>query len=108
MNKNQYTRKQEHYSTPPPQKKSTRKTYGLHKNLHLSRIPIGLTCVHENTHGIARRDSTPPVGLLLAGRDPMFKAPSSSSGVAVRKYGTKRGSFLTISRYAWGRDVMRM
>ena len=87
------------------QRKHARKFTPTHTNttntLPLPRPPNHPTWVHENTHGMARRDSTPPVGLLLAGLDPMLRAPSSSSGVAVLKYGTKRGSFLTMPRYAW-------
>mmetsp|Transcript_27911 Transcript_27911/g.41154 ORF Transcript_27911/g.41154 Transcript_27911/m.41154 type:complete len:94 (-) Transcript_27911:2371-2652(-) len=54
-------------------------------------------CVHANVQGIALRLSMPPLGLRFAGRLPILRLPSSSSGVAWRKYGTKRGS----SRTSW-------
>lgn len=71
-----------------------------HKKTEKLRGKKKLTWVQENTHGIALKVSTPPVGLLFAGRDPMLREGSSSSGVAIRKYGTNRGSRRTISRYA--------
>ncbi|CSA48029.1 Uncharacterised protein [Vibrio cholerae] len=38
--------------------------------------------LHEKIHGMARRLSTPPVGLRLAGLEPNGSLPSSNSGVA--------------------------
>mmetsp|Transcript_46593 Transcript_46593/g.116054 ORF Transcript_46593/g.116054 Transcript_46593/m.116054 type:complete len:295 (-) Transcript_46593:2289-3173(-) len=54
--------------------------------------------VHAKIHGIALSVSTPPC-FLLAGREPMLSRPSSCSGVAARKYSTKRGCPYTTSRY---------
>ena len=48
-------------------------------------------CVHAKIQGIARNVSTPPVGRRFAGLDPSGNLPSSNSGVAARKYGTKSG-----------------
>ena len=49
-------------------------------------------CAQAKIHGIARKLSIPPLGLRLAGRLPKGSLPSSCSGVATLKYGTKVGS----------------
>jgi hypothetical protein len=41
--------------------------------------------VQAKIQGMARRLSTPPLGLRLAGREPSGSLPSSISGVAARK-----------------------
>ena len=43
-------------------------------------------CVQAKIQGMARSDSTPALGLRLAGRLPMFMRPSSPAGVAAWKY----------------------
>uniref|UniRef100_A0A2P2JIP8 Phosphoenolpyruvate carboxylase n=1 Tax=Rhizophora mucronata TaxID=61149 RepID=A0A2P2JIP8_RHIMU len=43
----------------------------------------------------------PPLGFLFDGRLPMFIRPYSNSGVAQRKYSTKRGSWKTMERYSF-------
>ena len=43
-------------------------------------------CVQANTHGIARKDSMPPLTFRFAGREPKGNICNSSSGVTVRKY----------------------
>ncbi|BAD73102.1 unknown protein [Oryza sativa Japonica Group] len=57
-------------------------------------------CVHAKIHGMARSDSMPPPGFRFDGRLPMFIRPYSVSGVAARKYSTKRGSWNTMERYS--------
>jgi len=47
-------------------------------------------CVHANTHGMARRASTPPE-LRLDGREPMLSAVSSAIGVTCSKKRGKSG-----------------
>ena len=42
-------------------------------------------CIHAKIQGMARRLSTPPFGLRLAGREPRGNLDSSCSGVALRK-----------------------
>ena len=50
-------------------------------------------CVQPNTHGIARSPSSPLSEVVrLEGRDPMFRSPSSSTGVEVTKYSGRSGS----------------
>ena len=59
-------------------------------------------CVHENTHGIARRASSSPVPDASgrdAGRDPISRRVSSSSGVNVRRNRGRSGSSHTTDRY---------
>ncbi|BAT05141.1 Os08g0366050 [Oryza sativa Japonica Group] len=58
-------------------------------------------CVHAKIHGMARSDSMPPLGFLLDGLLPIFILPYSISGVARRKYSTKRGSWKTMDRYSF-------
>mmetsp|Transcript_27040 Transcript_27040/g.80187 ORF Transcript_27040/g.80187 Transcript_27040/m.80187 type:complete len:273 (+) Transcript_27040:681-1499(+) len=57
-------------------------------------------CVHAKIHGMARSVPTPPPGFRLAGRLPMLRPPSSDTGVAVWKYGTKSGFWNTMPRYS--------
>src|SRR5690606_18433094 len=38
-------------------------------------------CVHENTHGIARKSSKRSLFLRLVGREPIFNSPISGNGV---------------------------
>ena len=54
--------------------------------------------VQPNTQGIARRSERSPPPLRRDGREPMFIAPSSSTGVAVLKYSTSP-SCSTNARY---------
>ena len=48
-------------------------------------------CVHENTHGIARRSASVRSPRRRAGRDPIFKLSISSIGVADPKNSMKPG-----------------
>ena len=59
-------------------------------------------CVHENTHGIARSASSSPVPDASgrdAGRDPISRSVSSSSGVNARRNRGRSGSSHTTDRY---------
>ena len=47
---------------------------------------------HPKTQGMARSPSMPALPGRLAGREPMFMAPSSSTGVAAWKYATRSAS----------------
>lgn len=57
-------------------------------------------CVHESTHGIARRSEIFSVCLRDAGRLPMLRAPISDRGVEVVKYSTNPGVSWTSRLYA--------
>jgi hypothetical protein len=49
-------------------------------------------CVHEKTHGIARKSSIRAVALRRAGREPSRRRETSRTGVAAWKKSAKSGS----------------
>ena len=55
-------------------------------------------CIHANTHGIARNDSTALVPLRDGGREPMFSCESSAIGAISLKKRMNSGSSYTSAR----------